>query len=364
MNTQNDRTARLAPLEPLLKDPDVIKIMVDGYDKVYIEKEGSGFIDVPTPFSSEEQLMDVIKTIFTDMAGIRISESNPFADVRLSDGSRVNVVIPPISLGGPVLTIKKFMGRDLTVQDVIRYGSVSEEIVEFLRACVRARLNIIIAGGIASGKTAFLNIVAAMVAPDERIITIENAGELSLPQEFERVIRLESRPANIEGRGEVSIRDLVIQSLRMRPDRIIVGEVRGHEAFDLFQAMNTGHDGTLMTIHANNVRDVLSRLEAVITLSFPSLPLLSVRQQMASALDLIVYQERLRDGSRKILKVAEVVGMQGDVIELQDIFEFRRTGMEGGKITGQFDATGRIPRFMNRIQAMGIDLPPDIFTPR
>jgi pilus assembly protein CpaF len=363
MNTQ-DRADRLAPLGPLLSDPDVTEIMIDGHDKVYIEKEGSGFIDVPTPFRDEEQLMDRIETIFTDMAGIKISESTPFADVRLSDGSRVSVVIPPISLGGPVLTIRKFMGKELTVQDVLRYGSASEDIIEFLRACVRARLNVVVAGGIGAGKTALLNIAATMIAPDERIIIIEHAGELALPKEFERVIRLESRPANIEGRGEVSIRDLVIHSLTMRPDRIIVGEVQGNEAFDLFQAMNTGHDGTMMTIHANSVRDVLARLEGVITLSFPSLPLLSVRQQIASALDLIVYQERLRDGSRKILKVTEVVGMQGDVIELQDIFEFHRTGVEDGKITGYFSAIGHVPKFLSRIQATGVELPTSIFTPR
>ena len=362
MSTQN-RTDRLAPLEPLLKDPEVIEIMIDGHDKVYVEKRGK-LVDVPSPFRDEEQLMDVIETIFTDMAGQRISESTPFADARLSDGSRVNVVIPPISLGGPVLTIRKLLGRELTVQDLLRYGSVSEDIIEFLRACVRARLNIVIAGGIASGKTAFMNIVAGMIAPEERIITVENSGELSLPQEFGRVIRLESRPANVEGRGEISIRDLVINSLRMRPDRIIVGEVRGNEAFDLFQAMNTGHDGTMMTMHANNVRDVLSRLEAVITLSFPSLPLVSVRQQIASALDLIIYQERLRDGSRKILKVTEVVGMQGDVIVLKDIFEFRRSGAKNGKITGYFGATGYIPGFLDRFQALGIELPQDIFTPQ
>ena len=359
-----DQPKRLAPLEPLLSDPDVVEIMIDGYNKVYIEKQGKGFIDVPTPFRNEEQLMDVIEAIFVDMVGQKINESNPIADARLSDGSRVNVVIPPISLSGPVLTIRKFMGRVLTVQDLLHLGSWSEDIVEFLRACVRGRLNIAVAGGVGSGKTAVLNLIAGMIPPDERIITVENAGELQLPKELRRVIRLESRPPNIEGRGEVSIRDLVINSLRMRPDRIVVGEVRGNEAFDLFQAMNTGHDGTMMTIHANSVRDALTRLETVITLSLPSLPLLSVRQQMASALDLITHQERLQDGSRKILKVTEVVGMQGDVIELQDIFEFRRTGVEDGKIKGHFTATGHIPRFLNRIQAAGVDLPMSLFTPQ
>ena len=247
---------------------------------------------------------------------------------------------------------------------MLDFGSWNEDIVKFLTACVRGRLNIVIAGGVGSGKTAVLNLVAGMIPPDERIITVENAGELQLPEELKRVIRLESRPANIEGRGEVTIRDLVINSLRMRPDRIIVGEVRANEAFDLFQAMNTGHDGTMMTVHANSVRDVLARLETIITLSFPSLPLLSVRQQMASALDLITYQERLRDGSRKILKVTEVVGMQGDVIELQDIFEFRQTGVENGKIKGHFTATGHIPRFLDRFQAAGIELPLSLFTPQ
>ncbi len=359
-----DQPNRLAPLEPLLNDPEVIEIMIDGHDKVYVEKEGAGIMDVPTPFRNEEQLMDVIETIFVHMVGIRVSESNPIADARLSDGSRVNVVIPPISLSGPVLTIRKFMGRALTVQDLLDFGSWSEDIVAFLQACVQGRLNIAVAGGIGSGKTAVMNLLAGMISPDERVITVENVGELQLPKELRRVIRLESRPANIEGRGEVTIRDLVINSLRMRPDRIIVGEVRANEAFDLFHAMNTGHDGTMMTVHASNVRDVLTRLETAITLSFPALPLLSVRQQMASALDLITYQERLRDGSRKVLKVAEVVGMQGDVIVLKDIFEFRQTGVENGKIKGHFTATGHIPRFLDRFQAAGIELPLSLFTPQ
>jgi pilus assembly protein CpaF len=363
MSTQ-DQPNRLAPLEPLLEDPEVIEIMIDGHEKVYVEKEGKGLTDVPTPFRSEEQLMDVIEAIFVDMLGQKVSESNPILDGRLSDGSRVNVVIPPISLSGPVLTIRKFMGRALTVQDLLDFGSWSDDIVEFITACVRGRLNIVVSGGIGSGKTAVLNLLAGMIPPDERIITVENAGELQLSKELKRVIRLESRPANIEGRGEITIRDLVINSLRMRPDRIIVGEVRANEAFDLFQAMNTGHDGTMMTVHANSIRDVLARLETAITLSFPSLPLLSVRQQMASALDLITHQERLRDGSRKILKVTEVVGMQGDVIELQDIFEFRQTGVENGKMKGHFTATGHIPRFLDRFQAAGIELPLSLFTPR
>jgi pilus assembly protein CpaF len=352
----------LAPLEPLLSDPEVAEVMVDGYDKVYVEKHGQ-LIDMPSLFRDDEHLMEVINGIL-EWTGQKADESNPFADVRLSDGSRVNAIVPPISLIGPVLTIRKFRVRRLSVEDVIRFGAVSEDLIEFLQACVQARFNIAIAGGVGSGKTTFLNIVAGMIPPDERIITVENAGELRLPETLKRVIRLESRPPNLEGRGEVTVRDLVINALRMRPDRIVVGEVRSSETFDLLQAMNTGHDGTAFTIHASSPRDALARLEMQVTYADLSVPLLSIRQMMASAIDLITYQERMPDGTRKVLKVTEVTGMQGDIIELQDIFEFRQTGVEDGRIRGHFTATGRIPGFLNRIQTAGIELPLSLFTPK
>jgi len=358
-----DHTNPLAPLEPWLNDPEVREIMVDGHNRVYVERGGK-FVDVPTPFRDDEHLIEVINAIVTPL-GRKVDESSPFVDARLFDGSRVNAVIPPISLIGPVLTIRKFRHKPLTIEDLISFGAWSEDIVEFLRACVLSRLNIVITGGTGSGKTTALNLVAGMIPADERIIAIENAAELVLPETQKRVVALESRPPNIEGLGEVTIRDLVLNSLRMRPDRIVVGEVRGPETLDLLQAMNTGHDGTLFTIHADSPHDVMARLEMQATYANLSLPLLSVRQLMASAIDLITYQDRLRDGSRKILKVTEVTGMQGDVVGLQEIFEFRETGVDKeGKITGHFTATGHIPKCLNRIRAAGIDLPLSLFTPQ
>jgi pilus assembly protein CpaF len=360
--TNQQDSPEFGPLGPLMMDDTVAEVMVDGHKKVYVERAGR-LEDVPVHFRDDEHMMETIHRIIEPL-GRRVDESCPFVDARLSDGSRVNVVIPPISLVGPVLTIRKFGRKPLTTEDVIRVGALSEEIVEFLRACVLGRLNIVIAGGTGSGKTTLLNLVAGMVPADERIITVENAAELQLPETLKYVVSLESRPPNIEGRGEVTMRDLVINSLRMRPDRVIVGECRGPEVIELLQAMTTGHDGTMFTIHANSPRDALARLETTATAANPSLPLLNVRQQMASAIDLITYQERLQDGSRKILKVTEVVGMQGDVILLQDIFEFRQTGVKEGRITGIFTATGYIPSFLNRIRAAGIDLPLSLFTPQ
>lgn len=358
-----DRANPLAPLEPLLNDPQVKEIMVDGHSKVYVERGGK-FVDVPTPFRDEGHLMEVIAAIFEPL-GRKVDQSSPMCDARLFDGSRVNVVVPPISLVGPVLTLRKFPLKPLTIEDVLGFGSWNEDIVEFLRACVRARLNIVVAGGTGSGKTTLLNLIAGMIPSDERIITVENVSELQqlLSTKFKRLVRLESRPPNIEGKGEITMRDLVINALRMRPDRIIVGEVRAGEAIEVFQAMNTGHDGTMMSIHANSPRDTLARLETMVLMANPSLPLLNVRQHMASAIDLITYQERLQDGRRKVLKVTEVVGLQGDVIMLQDIFEFRQTGVKEGEITGHFTATGNIPRFLDRIRAAGVELPMRLFTP-
>jgi pilus assembly protein CpaF len=352
----------LAPLEPWLNDPEVLEIMVDGHSRVYVERGGK-LVDVPTPFRDEEHLLEVIDALLAP-TGKKVDQSSPMVDAPLFDfRGRFNVVVPPISMVGPALIIRKFGQNSLTVEDLLRFGSWSEDIVEFLRACVLGRLNVVVAGGTGSGKTTVLNLLAAMVPADERIVTVENVGELQLPDSLKRVVRLVSRPPDMEGKGEVTIRDLVINSLRMRPDRIIVGEVRATEAIDLFQAMNTGHDGTMASVHANSPRDVLARLETMVLMANPSLPLLNVRQQMASAIDLITYQERLQDGRRKILKVTEVVGMQGDVVMLQDIFEFRHTGVREGKIAGHHTATGYIPKFLERIQASGVEIPMSLFTP-
>jgi pilus assembly protein CpaF len=360
--SENEQGSQFGPLEPLLMDDTVREIMVDGPNKVYVERHGN-LEDAPIHFRDDEHLMEVIHRIVEPM-GRRLDESQPYVDARLADGSRLNVVIPPISLIGPAMTIRKFAREPLSTENLIRFGSWSEDLVEFLRACVLSRANIVVAGGTASGKTTIMNTIAGMIPADERIVTVENAAELQLPETLKYVVSLESRPPNIEGRGEVTIRDLVLNSLRMRPDRIILGECRGPEVLDLLQAMNTGHDGTMFTIHANSPRDVLARLELRATAANPSMPLLNVRQQIASAIDLITYQERMQDGTRKILKVTDVVGMQGDVILLQDIFEFRQTGVKDGRITGTFTASGHIPSFLNRIRAAGVDLPLGLFTPQ
>jgi pilus assembly protein CpaF len=291
--------------------------------------------------------------------GRRVDESSPTVDARLPDGSRVNAVIPPISLVGPTLTIRKFSKVPLTIEDLIDYGSITPEVVEFLKACVFARKNVVISGGTGSGKTTLLNILSSFIPNDERIVTIENAAELQLRQEH--VVTLESRPPNIEGRGEVSIRDLVINCLRMRPDRIVVGECRGAEALDMLQAMNTGHDGSLTTAHSNSPRDTLARLETMVLMAGMDLPVRAIREQIASAVDVIAHQTRMRDGTRKVVNVTEVQGMEGDVIVLSDIFVFEQTGLEGGKIIGRLRPTGIRPRFMPDIEASGIHLPPNIF---
>jgi pilus assembly protein CpaF len=280
-------------------------------------------------------------------------------DARLPDGSRVNAVIPPISLVGPVLTIRKFSKNPITVDQMIQFGSVSAEAVQFLKACVEARLNIIISGGTGSGKTTLLNVLSSFIPADERIITIENAAELQLRQEH--VVTLESRPPNIEGRGEITIRDLVINALRMRPERIIVGECRGGETLDMLQAMNTGHDGSMTTAHANTPRDALSRIETMCLMAGMDLPIRAIREQVASAVDLICQQERMRDGTRKVTTVTEVSGMEGDVITMTDIFVFEQTGTENGRIIGRLRPTGLRPKFMDKIEAAGIHLPPSIF---
>jgi pilus assembly protein CpaF len=345
------------PIEPLLADETITEIMVNGSQSIYIERKGM-IEKVNTTFESDEHLMRIIDRIVAPL-GRRIDESSPYVDARLPDGSRVNAIIPPLSLIGPVLTIRKFAKTPLTIENMIDFGTITPEAIEFLKACVIARLNIVVSGGTGSGKTTFLNILSGFIPNQERIITIENAAELQLRQEH--VVTLESRPPNIEGKGEVSIRDLVINSLRMRPDRIIVGECRGGEALDMLQAMNTGHDGSLTTIHSNSPRDTLARLETMTLMAGMDLPLKAIREQVASAINLIIHQERMQDGSRKVVNIAEVQGMEGDVIVMSDIFVFEQTGIEAGRVIGRLRPTGLRPKFIERIEAANIQLPPNIF---
>ncbi len=345
------------PLQPLLEDDTITEIMVNGPKNVYVERKGK-IVRVPVTFEGNDHVMRVIDRIVAPL-GRRIDESSPYVDARLPDGSRVNAVIPPISLVGPTLTIRKFSKNPITIEQLISYGSITPEAVEFLKACVIARMNIIISGGTGSGKTTLLNVLSGFIPGDERILTIENAAELQLRQEH--VVILESRPANIEGRGEITIRDLVINALRMRPERIIVGECRGAEALDMLQAMNTGHDGSMTTAHANSPRDALSRIETMCLMAGMDLPVRAIREQVSSAVDLIVQQERMKDGSRKVTYITEVSGMEGDVITMTDLFVFEQTGLEGGKIIGRLRPTGLRPKFMDKIEATGIHLPPTIF---
>lgn len=347
----------LGPLEPLLADDTITEIMVNGPKKLFVERAGR-IQRVNVSFESNEHLMRIIERIVAPL-GRRIDESSPTVDARLKDGSRVNAVIPPISLQGPVLTIRKFFKKPLTVEDLIRYGTVTEESVEFLRAAVVAATNVIVSGGTGTGKTTFLNVLSSYIPSDVRIITIENAAELQLRQEH--VVTLESRPPNVEGKGEVSIRDLVINALRMRPDRIVVGECRGGEALDMLQAMNTGHEGSMTTIHANNTRDSLSRLETMVLMAGMELPHRAIREQVAAAIDMIVQLERLRDGSRRVVSITEVQGMEGDVITTADIFKFEQSGFEDGRVIGRLRPTGIRPKFIDRIEQAGIHLPSSIF---
>jgi pilus assembly protein CpaF len=347
----------LGPLQPLLAEESVSEIMVNGPKKVFVERNGK-LQRTNIAFESNEHLMRIIERIVAPL-GRRIDESSPTVDARLEDGSRVNAVIPPISLQGPILTIRKFFTDPLTVDDLIRFGTVNEELMEFLKACVVAATNIIISGGTGTGKTTFLNILSNYIPDDERILTIENAAELQI--RAEHVVTLESRPPNVEGRGEISIRDLVINSLRMRPDRIVVGECRGPEALDMLQAMNTGHEGSMTTLHANNTRDALSRLETMVLMAGMELPHRAIREQVASAIDLIVQLSRFRDGSRRVVSITEVQGMEGDVITTADVFKFEQSGFENGRVIGRLRPTGIRPKFMNRIEEAGIHLPPSIF---
>ncbi len=350
----------LGPLEQLLADPDVTEVMINGPKQVYVEQRGKITLS-STTFESNDQLMQVIDRIVSSI-GRRVDESSPMVDARLKDGSRVNVIIPPLALRGPTVTIRKFSKDPLQVADLIKYGSWTEEMVDLLGACVRSRLNVIVSGGTGSGKTTTLNILSSFIPGDERIVTIEDAAELQLRQEH--VVTLETRPANVEGRGAVHIRELVINSLRMRPDRIVVGECRGGEALDMLQAMNTGHDGSLTTAHANSPHDCLSRLETMVLMAGADLPSRAIREQIASAVNVIVQQSRMRDGTRKVVNITEVLGFDGDSVQVQDIFVYKQSGVdEDGRVLGRHVATGTVPTFMEHLRASGERVDESIFAP-
>lgn len=348
----------LGPLEVLLKDPDISEIMVNGPRQIYIERKGK-LLKADITFYNDDHVMRIIERIVAPL-GRRIDESSPMVDARLEDGSRVNAIIRPLSLVGPALTIRKFKEEKLTIKDLIRFGSVNQQMGDFMKACVEARLNIVVSGGTGSGKTTLLNVLSNFIPEDERIITVENAAELQLVQEH--VVRLESRPANVEGRGEVTIRDLVINCLRMRPERIIVGECRGGETLDMLQAMNTGHDGSMTTVHANSPKDAIGRIETMCMMAGMDLPQRAIREQIVSAVNVFVQQARLKDGSRKVIAITEVQGMEGDVPLLNDIFVFEQTGIDAkGKIVGNLRPTGARPKFIERFETLNIFLPASIF---
>lgn len=345
------------PLDPLLDDEAITEIMVNGAKHIYVEKRGK-ILKANLTFESDDHVLRIIDRIVSPL-GRRIDESQPYVDARLPDGSRVNAVIPPISLVGPVLTIRKFSKRPITVEQLIGYGSITPESMQFLKACVESRLNIVISGGTGSGKTTLLNVLSSYIPGDERIITIENAAELQLQQDH--VVTMESRPQNIEGKGEITIRQLVVNALRMRPDRIIVGEIRDEAALDMLQAMNTGHEGSMTTLHSNSPRDTLSRLETMVLMAGMDLPVRAIREQVSSAIDLIIHQDRLRDGTRKVTYLTEVLGMEGDVITTTDLFSFEQTGIENGQIIGMLRPSGLVPKFIDKIRASGVNLPTSIF---
>ena len=355
-----DEALRLGPLEDLLDDPSVSEIMVNGPHQVYVERGGRLQL-TDLQFADDASVNAIIERIVAPL-GRRIDESQPYVDARLKDGSRVNAIIPPLSLSGPSITIRKFSKKTLTVEDFIRFGTWNANAAAFMEVCVKLRKNIIVAGGTGSGKTTLLNLLSSFIPETERIVTVEDAAELKLVQPH--VVRLEARPANVEGKGAVTIRDLVKNCLRMRPDRIIVGECRSGEALDMLQAMNTGHDGSLTTVHANSPRDVVSRLETMVLMSGMELPSRAIREQIASAVDIIIHESRLADGSRKVTAITEVTGMEGQNIVMQDLFAFRQSGVdENGRIVGEFKPTGAMPTFFDTLKSRGMNLDPRIFQP-
>jgi len=353
-----DEVFGLGPLEPLLADPTISDILVNTYKHVYVERHG--MLEMTgIRFRDDEHVMSIIDRIVAAI-GRRVDESSPMVDARLADGSRVNAIIPPLAIDGPYLSIRRFGHDRLIAEDLVRNNTLTQPMLELLQGCVKARLNIVISGGTGAGKTTFLNVLSSYISNRERIVTIEDAAELQLNQDH--VVRLETRPPNIEGKGTVAMRQLLINSLRMRPDRIIVGEVRGEEALDMLQAMNTGHDGSLTTIHANSPRDALSRLETMIAMGNLNLPQNAVRRQIASAIDVVIQISRLSDGTRKMISLAEVTGMEGEIVTMQDIFSFRKRGvLETGEVMGDFEPSGIRPKFAERLSISGIHLPASIF---
>src|SRR5215204_624362 len=348
----------LGPLEVLLRDPLVSDILVNRFNQVFVEREGK-LAETDVVFKDDRHLMQIIERIVSSV-GRRIDESSPMVDARLADGSRVNAVIPPLALDGPALSIRRFRTDKLGAADLVQRTSLTQPMLEFLKGAVGARLNILVSGGTGAGKTTFLNVLSSFISDHERVVTIEDAAELMLRQRH--VVRLETRPANIEGKGMVKQRHLVINALRMRPDRIVVGEVRGEEALDMLQAMNTGHDGSLTTVHANAPRDALARIETMIAMGATNLPERAMRQQIASAIQLVVQQSRLSDGTRKVTSIAEITGMEGDIITMQEIYAFEKAGIkQDGKVTGRFSATGVRPKVCERLKTSGVVLPPDMF---
>ena len=345
------------PLESILEDNTITEIMVNGPERIYIERNGRIELTNIT-FENDAHLMRIIDRIVSPL-GRRVDEASPMVDARLPNGYRVNATIPPLSLDGPLLTIRKFAQVPYTAQDLIANGSMTPQLVAFLKACVQARINMVISGGTGSGKTTLLNVVSAFIPENERIITVEDTAELQLKQVH--VLRVEKRPPNVEGKGEVTIRQLVINSLRMRPDRIIVGEARGGEALDMLQAMNTGHDGSMTTIHSNSPRDTMRRIETMVLMAGFELPLRAIREQVASAIDLVVHVERMRDGTRKVIQVSEVQGMEGESIVMQDLFEFEQTGIQNGRVVGALKPTGLRPKFAEKFAVNNIELPTEVF---
>ncbi len=354
-----DELIGFGPIQGLLEDPTISEVMVNRADQVYIEREGK-LEETPVHFDSDEHILRVIERIVSPL-GRRVDGDSPMVDARLPDGSRVNAVIPPVAIDGPLLTIRKFTKTKLTIQQLIEFDTLTPTMSDFLRACILGRLNIVISGGTGSGKTTLLNVLSSFIPESDRVVTIEDSAELRLDQDH--VVRMESRPPNLDGRGQVTIRDMVRNALRMRPDRIIVGECRGGEALDMLQAMNTGHDGSLTTLHANSPRDALSRLETMVLMAGMELPLKVIRQQVASAVDLIVHQSRLKNGPRKITAVAEVSGMEGDTIVMTDIFKYEQTGVAtDGSVIGHFKPTGIRPMFSPRLEAVGYKLSAELFS--
>ena len=349
----------LGPLETLLHDDSVTEVLVNGPDHVFVERSGK-LEESDIKFRDNEDVMRIVERIVAPL-GRRVDESSPMVDARLPDGSRVNVIIPPISLNGPSISIRKFPKHALTPDELVKKGAFTPGIAEFLKACVTARLNVVVSGGTGTGKTTVLNALSSYIPEGDRIVTIEDAAELRLQQRH--VVRLEARPANIEGKGHISIRHLVINALRMRPDRLVVGEIRGGEALDMLQAMNTGHDGSLTTVHSNNARDTLRRVETMVLMAGMDLPLRAIREQIASAFDLIVHLLRLVDGTRKIVQISEVQGMEGDTVVMQDIFQFVQTTVENGKVQGYFTPTGVRPKFYDKLESAGLYIQPSTFMP-